>query len=227
MSDRSRLRHRGVVVRRAQQRKAASGNASTSDEDAVDDGQAAEQLTDLIGASQPSANSFMHGKVRHVFAEEPYPPRCGGKSPVTALKSVVFPAPFEPRMARRSPAATRRLMSASATSAPNTRPTPSNSSAWALLEERRSAAWLTAMTGSIRLRTASPALAGEGWGEGRGDSDTPHPALRATFSRKSGRRDRPHLQSGLSRLATPSLRKSASGMPSVWLTALSTLITLL
>ena len=27
-----------------------------------------------------------------------------------------------------------------------------------------------------------------------------------------------HLQSGLSRLATPSFRKSASGMPSVWFT---------
>ena len=36
-----------------------------------------------------------------------------------------------------------------------------------------------------------------------------------------------HLQSGLSRLATPSLRKSASGMPSVWLTAGMTLTTLL
>src|SRR5271156_4393431 len=79
VSDRSRLRHRGVAVRRTQQRKPASGNASTSDEDAVDDGQAAEQLTDLIGASQPAPNSFMHGKVGDVFAEEPYPPRCGGK----------------------------------------------------------------------------------------------------------------------------------------------------
>ena len=79
VSDRSRLCHRGVVVRRTQQRKAASGNAATVDEDTVDDSQAAEQLTDLIGAPQPSANSFMHGKVSHVFTEEPYPPRCGGK----------------------------------------------------------------------------------------------------------------------------------------------------
>src|SRR3984957_8647544 len=79
VSDRSRLRHRGVAVRRTQQRKTASGNAAARDEDAVDDGQAAEQLTDLIGASQPAASSFMHGKVRDVFAEEPYPPRCGGK----------------------------------------------------------------------------------------------------------------------------------------------------
>src|ERR1700722_4699901 len=66
-------------------------------------------------------------------------PVVGGKSPVTALNSVVFPAPFEPRIARRSPALTRRLMSASATRAPNWRPTPSSSSAKALLDERRSA----------------------------------------------------------------------------------------
>jgi hypothetical protein len=35
----------------------------------------------------------------------------------------------------------------------------------------------------------SPALAGEGWGEGRGNFEDPHPALRATFSRKRGRRE--------------------------------------
>src|SRR6185437_8277167 len=36
-----------------------------------------------------------------------------------------------------------------------------------------------------------------------------------------------YLQSGLSRLALPSLRKSASGMPKVWLTLCTTLMTLL
>src|SRR5271170_5911938 len=44
----------------------------------------------------------------------------------------------------------------------------------------------------------SPALAGEGWGEGRGNYDDPHPALRATFSRKSGRRVSPsRLRNGV------------------------------
>src|ERR1700685_734743 len=91
VSDRSRLRHRVVAVRRTQQRKTASGNAAARDEDAVDDGQAAEQLTDLIGASQPAANSFMHGKVGHVFAEEPYPPGWGGKVPGTRVEEIRLP----------------------------------------------------------------------------------------------------------------------------------------
>ena len=62
-----------------------------------------------------------------------------------ALNRVVLPAPFEPSTARRSPAATRRLMSASATSAPNCRPTPSSSRAWLPLEARRAATRLVAM----------------------------------------------------------------------------------
>src|ERR1700685_1654863 len=91
VSDRSRLRHRVVAVRRTQQRKTASGNAAARDEDAVDDSQAAEQLTDLIGAPQPSPNSFMHGKVGHVFAEEPYPPGRRRKVPGNRIEESRLP----------------------------------------------------------------------------------------------------------------------------------------
>jgi len=45
------------------------------------------------------------------------------------------------------------------------------------------------VTNPRRVLSPSPALAGEGRGEGHGNYDDPHPALRATFSRKSGRRD--------------------------------------
>src|SRR6478609_3232058 len=56
-------------------------------------------------------------------------PAVGGKSPVMALKSVVLPAPLEPRMAAFSPAATDSETSSTARSAPNTRVTPSSTSA--------------------------------------------------------------------------------------------------
>src|SRR5918995_5545407 len=48
----------------------------------------------------------------------------GGNSPEIRLNSVVFPAPFGPRMARRSPGRTSRSTSATATTPPNRRPTP-------------------------------------------------------------------------------------------------------
>src|SRR5262245_8526816 len=56
-------------------------------------------------------------------------PAVGGKSPVTALKSVVLPAPFAPISARRSPAATESETSSIALSAPNVRVTPSSTRA--------------------------------------------------------------------------------------------------
>src|SRR4051812_15497612 len=56
-------------------------------------------------------------------------PAVGGKSPVMALKSVVLPAPLEPRMAAFSPAATENVTSSTARSAPKTRDTPSSCSA--------------------------------------------------------------------------------------------------
>ena len=56
-------------------------------------------------------------------------PAVGGKSPVMALKSVVLPAPLEPRIAAFSPAATESDTSSTARSAPKTRVTPASTSA--------------------------------------------------------------------------------------------------
>src|SRR5258708_27629786 len=56
-------------------------------------------------------------------------PALGGKSPVMALKSVVFPAPLAPSTARRSPAATENDTSSIALSAPNVRVTRSSTRA--------------------------------------------------------------------------------------------------
>src|SRR5512133_2389584 len=51
-------------------------------------------------------------------------PAVGGKSPEMTLKSVVLPAPFGPRIARRSPATISRLTSRTACRPPKRRPTP-------------------------------------------------------------------------------------------------------
>src|SRR5438445_7596044 len=51
-------------------------------------------------------------------------PDVGGMSPEMTLKSVVFPAPFGPRIARRSPGATSRSTSRTAWRPPKRRPTP-------------------------------------------------------------------------------------------------------
>src|SRR3984957_8759125 len=67
------------------------------------------------------------------------PPAVGMKSPVMALNSVVLPAPFEPMMARRSLAATRKVMPDSATRAPKCRATLSSSRACAPDSCRRAA----------------------------------------------------------------------------------------
>ena len=56
-------------------------------------------------------------------------PAVGGKSPVMALKSVVLPAPLEPRIAAFSPAATESDTSSTARSPPKTRLTPASTSA--------------------------------------------------------------------------------------------------
>src|SRR5437763_6051430 len=76
-------------------------------------------------------------------------PELGGKSPVMQLNSVVLPAPFEPRTARRSPGRTVMVTSVSAASAPNIRVTPrSSSAAPAPTANRR---WATlSMAASIR-----------------------------------------------------------------------------
>src|SRR6266540_7281073 len=51
-------------------------------------------------------------------------PDVAGKSPAITLKSVVFPAPFGPRIARRSPGTTSRSTSRTACKPPKRRPTP-------------------------------------------------------------------------------------------------------
>src|ERR1700759_1312068 len=89
-------------------------------------------------------------------------PEEGGKSPVTQLNSVVFPAPLEPSTARRSPGRTVMVTSVSAASAPNMRVTPrSSSAASAPIADRRCATLsmtaASACTGRGR-RVAAPAL---------------------------------------------------------------------
>src|SRR6266545_397688 len=51
-------------------------------------------------------------------------PDVARKSPAITLKSVVVPAPFGPRIARRSPGATSRSTSRTACRPPKRRPTP-------------------------------------------------------------------------------------------------------
>src|SRR5207247_10380495 len=51
-------------------------------------------------------------------------PDVAGKSPAITLKSVVLPAPFGPRIARRSPGATSRSTSRTAWRPPKRLPTP-------------------------------------------------------------------------------------------------------
>src|SRR5262245_22156388 len=54
----------------------------------------------------------------------PIVPLVAGKSPQMTLNSVVLPAPFGPRIARRSPGAISRSTSRTAWRPPNRRPTP-------------------------------------------------------------------------------------------------------
>src|SRR5712672_3183475 len=88
-------------------------------------------------------------------------PEEGGKSPVMQLNSVVLPAPFEPRTARRSPGRTVMVTSVSAASAPNIRVTPRNSSA------------APAPTAEMRWATLSMAVTSEGAAFGLGDAAAP------------------------------------------------------
>src|SRR5688500_16263122 len=83
-------------------------------------------------------------------------PAVEGKSPVIALKSVVFPAPLAPRMPRRSPAPTVRSTLSRATSAPKVRHTPSRTRAWAAPARFNLSASAMGLTlrGSTRSRAA-------------------------------------------------------------------------
>src|ERR1700738_1304494 len=85
-------------------------------------------------------------------------PEGRGKSPVMQLKSVVFPAPLEPRPARRSPGRTVSVTSVSAASAPKSRVTPRNSSAApAPTTERRCATLSMAVSARLHLSLLAPA----------------------------------------------------------------------
>ena len=65
------------------------------------------------------------GTVRHVLGRRARRARTkAAKSPAMTLKSVVLPAPFGPRIARRSPCATSRSTSRTACRPPKRRPTP-------------------------------------------------------------------------------------------------------
>src|SRR3984957_10006295 len=87
-------------------------------------------------------------------------PEDGGKSPVMQLNSVVLPAPFEPRTARRSPGRTVSEMSVRAARAPNSRVTPRSSSALAEpTVERRCATLSMAPAGRLRARAGRRAIA--------------------------------------------------------------------
>src|SRR5580692_8508405 len=91
-------------------------------------------------------------------------PEDGGKSPVMQLKSVVLPAPFEPRTARRSPGRTVSETSTKAARAPNSRVTPRSSRALAEpTVERRCATLSMAAAGRLcAWRAASRAIAPAG-----------------------------------------------------------------
>ena len=67
-------------------------------------------------------------------------PLVGWKSPAMRLNSVVLPAPFGPRIARRSPCATSRSTSRTACTPPKRRPTP---------RKRRIEPALSAATGAV------------------------------------------------------------------------------
>ncbi len=125
-------------------------------------------------------------------------PAVGGKSPVMALKSVVLPAPLEPRIAAFSPAATENDTSSTARSAPKARVTPASTSA---------------SPDSRPLPDDAP-----GWRRGplsRADHDPPWRAGgRSDVIDAIG--DRLYLrQSGTSREPRPIFLNSASGRPSV------------
>src|SRR5260370_4490850 len=79
-------------------------------------------------------------------------PEDGGKSPVMQLNSVVLPAPFEPRTARRSPGRTVRETSSKAARAPNSRVTPRSSSALAEPTVERRCATLSMAAACCRWR---------------------------------------------------------------------------
>src|SRR5262245_2875438 len=74
--------------------------------------------------AMPSFVRLLEGSVVTSRPRSSIRPDVAGKSPQITLNRVVLPAPFGPRIARRSPSATSRSTSRTAWRPPNRRPTP-------------------------------------------------------------------------------------------------------
>src|SRR5881628_2818028 len=74
--------------------------------------------------ARPSRARARAGRVVTFAPSSSTDPVDAGMSPAITLKSVVLPAPFGPRTARRSPGATSRSTSLTACKPPKRRPTP-------------------------------------------------------------------------------------------------------
>ena len=117
---RARGRCRGASTgrRRPPRRRRSRGRC-------VLDGEPVEEPRLLIRAGEPELRTVPGRASGHVLAEELDACRStAGRSPQMTLKSVVLPAPFGPRIARRSPWATSRSTSLTARRPPKRRPTP-------------------------------------------------------------------------------------------------------
>ena len=95
------------------------------EEDVVDDGETGKEARLLVRPREPERSGATRaGRFVTSWPTTSIVPAVGGKSPATRLKSVVLPAPFGPRIARRSPCATSRSTSRTAWTPPKRRPTP-------------------------------------------------------------------------------------------------------
>ena len=90
----------------------------------VVDGQAAEQARGLERAREPRRARLRAGSAVTSPPNSSTVPAVGGNSPEIRLNSVVLPAPFGPRIARRSPGGRPGRRPATATTPPKRRPTP-------------------------------------------------------------------------------------------------------
>src|SRR5215475_4606801 len=70
LQDRFRLSHGCIGPARPDERKAPTRDTAASKEYAVADGEAPEELRDLVGAAQPAADALVRRKVGDVLAEE-------------------------------------------------------------------------------------------------------------------------------------------------------------
>jgi hypothetical protein len=118
---RSRMTPSRPVAHRAQ---VALLRAEHREVEVVLDAQAEEEPGLLVGAAHAAVGPARRRDRADVRAQELDGPEVAGMSPEITLNSVVFPAPFGPRIARRSPGATSRSTSRTASRPPKRRPTP-------------------------------------------------------------------------------------------------------